>query len=73
MGSTPSSTSLFLPFGSLTGLIPVDAVGGRRVLGDFANVLEASAQRASDIQQRIHSAIDPFAPAVRGRRIEDER
>lgn len=69
----PSSASVvvFLPFGSLTGVIPIDAVPQGRVLGDFNNVLAGSSQSASRIQQQIHSVIDPAPPRPRSRLVAE--
>lgn len=71
MRHSSSSAALFLPFGSLTGVIPTDAVGRGRMLGDFDSVLSGSARRGSEIQQQIHSVIDPFPHVTRGRRPSD--
>ena len=59
MKSSSPSDGLLLPFGSLTGIIPVDAVGRGRVVGDFGTVLAGSCRRPSEIQRQIHSLIDP--------------
>lgn len=59
MRHSSSSTVLMLPFGSLMGSIPMDSVPLGCVRGDFSDVLAGSAQRPSEVQQQIHSAIDP--------------
>ena len=61
-----SSPVMFLPFGSLTGVIPVDSVSRGRVIGDFGTVL--ADRRNSDIQQQIHSVIEPIPTVPRSRR-----
>ena len=61
MPHTSASASMLLPFGSLMGDIPVDSLQQGRVLGEFGGVLAGPGQRSSDIQQQIHSVIDPFA------------
>jgi hypothetical protein len=38
-GSSPQA-GLLLPFGSLTGIIPVDALSRGRVLGDFSKTID---------------------------------
>lgn len=53
---------MFLPFGSLTGVVPVDAVSRGRVLGEFGRVIDDS-WRPSQIQQQIHSVIEPGCTA----------
>ncbi len=40
MRQSSSSTSLLLPFGSLMGVIPTDAVSRGRVIGDFSSALD---------------------------------
>jgi hypothetical protein len=39
MPISSASAAVFLPFGSLTGVVPVDAVPQARVLGDFGSVI----------------------------------
>ena len=68
MRHSSSSAVLFLPFGSLTGVIPIDAVPRERTLGGFGSVLAGSGQRVTEIQQQIHSAIDPGPVVPRSRR-----
>ena len=68
MRHSSSSAALFLPFGSLTGVIPTDAIGRGRKLGDFSSVLAGTAERMSKVQQQIHSVIDPIPQVSRGRR-----
>lgn len=68
MRHSPSSAVLYLPFGSLTGVIPVDAVQKGRMLGDFSSVFAGSGQHVSEIQQQIHSVIDPIPHVPRSRR-----
>ena len=63
MPHSPASDSLLLPFGSLMGSIPVDSVQQGRELGDFSGGVASLGQRMSEIQQQIHSVIDP-EPAV---------
>ena len=68
MANSSASTCLLLPFGALTGVIPVDAVSRGRVLGDFSRALGDPAQRASEIQRQIHSVIGPEPIVPRSRR-----
>jgi hypothetical protein len=60
-------TDVLLPFGALMGLIPIDSVSRARALRDFGTLLAGSGQRMSEIQQQLHSVIDPAAPAPRRR------
>jgi hypothetical protein len=66
MPKSPASDSLFLPFGSLMGAIPVDSIKQGRVLGNFSSVVAGAAQRLSEVQQQIHWAIDPIPAAPSG-------
>lgn len=68
MPHSSSSAVKFLPFGSLTGVIPIDAVPQGRVVGDFSSVLAGSSQRMSETQRQIHSEINPIPLVPRGRR-----
>src|SRR5262245_21966452 len=68
MRDSSSSAVLFLPFGSLTGVIPVDTVSRERIVGDFSSVLTGTGERMSKIQQKIHSVIDPIPDAQSCRR-----
>jgi len=49
------SDIVFLPFGSLTGVIPIDAVPQGRVLGDFGSVVAGQdhrpAERVAEVAQ----------------------
>ena len=40
MRDSSSSASMLLPFGSLMGDIPIDAISSGRVLGDFSNAID---------------------------------
>jgi len=42
------SDIVFLPFGSLTGVIPIDAVPQGRVLGDFGSVVAGQDHRPAE-------------------------
>lgn len=55
-----SSTTVFLPFGALTGVIPVDSIARERTLGDFSSVL--SGRPMSEVQRQFHSVIHPVSP-----------
>ena len=68
MRQSSPSASLLLPFGSLTGVIPIDAVRQERVLGDLSSILSRSGRPASEIQQQIHSVIGPEPTVPRSRR-----
>ncbi len=65
MPNSSRSTDLLLPFGSLTGVIPVDVMPQWSVLRDFGSDIAGSGQC---IQRQIHPAIVPAASAPRGRR-----
>jgi len=65
MGQSSSSAVTFLPFGSLTGVVPIDAVPLGRKLGEFSSVLAVGGQRPTDVQQQIHSLINPVSSAPR--------
>ncbi len=43
-----SSAFVLLPFGSLTGVVPIDSIQQGRVLGDFSNVLAGLSHRNSE-------------------------
>jgi len=68
MANSSESSCLLLPFGALTGVIPVDALSRGRVLGEFSNAVGGPAGRASELQRQIHSAIGPEPIVPRGRR-----
>ena len=68
MASSSAPNCLLLPFGALTGVIPIDAVSRSGMLGDTSSILPGNGQRASKIQQQIHSVIDPIPHVPRGRR-----
>ena len=68
MGHSSSSDVVYLPFGSLTGVIPVDVVQPDRKLGEFSSVIGSTYRIASDVQNQIHSAINPVTPVTRDRR-----
>jgi hypothetical protein len=59
MPDSSASAVMLLPFGSLTGVIPIDAVPQRRVLGDFSGVLGGSDSRLAE-----PVGGDPFGTAV---------
>ncbi|HVF36668.1 MAG TPA: hypothetical protein VNA29_01845 [Sphingomicrobium sp.] len=67
-----SAPALLLPFGSLTGVIPIDVVPEARVLGDLSIVLGCDGQRMSQLQKQLHSVIAPVPPASRGELHRDE-
>lgn len=71
MPNSSATDVVFLPFGSLTGVIPIDAVRQERVLGDLSNVLSGEGRRATEIQQQIHSVIDPVPIVPRSRRLPE--
>jgi hypothetical protein len=68
MPNSSASDVMFLPFGSLTGVIPLDAVRPGRVLGDLNSVLAGSGRRGSELQQKVHAVIDPMPLVPRSRR-----
>ena len=68
MANSSASTCLLLPFGALTGVIPVDAVSRGRVPGEFGSTFPGTALRATEIQQQIHSVIGPEPIVPRCRR-----
>lgn len=68
MANSSASTCLLLPFGALTGVIPTDSVTYGRVPEDIGSVLADQRQRASEIQQQIHSVIGPEPTVPRSRR-----
>ena len=68
MANSSASTCLLLPFGALTGVVPVDSVSRGRVLGDFSSVRPGTAMRPTEVQQQIHSVIDPEPILPRCRR-----
>lgn len=45
MPDSPVSTVLLLPFGSLTGIVPVDAIPREREIRDVSNFLASSNSR----------------------------
>ena len=59
MPDSSASAVMLLPFGSLTGVIPIDAVPQRRVLGDFSGVLGGPDSRLADPVEG-----DPFGTVV---------
>jgi hypothetical protein len=67
-----SPSAVLLPFGSLTGIIPVDAVPRGRVLGDASSVIAGSHRPPSELQRQIHSLIDPHHVTVVGATNEQE-
>jgi len=59
MQNSSASAVLLLPFGALTGVIPIDSVQRERVLGDFSNIL-------AGLDNRLVEPVvgDPFGSAV---------
>ena len=58
---------MVLPFGSLTGVIPIDTVPQGRVLEDPSIILAGSGeQRPSEFQRQLHSLIDPRPASAKG-------
>jgi len=71
MPQSTASACLLLPFGALMGGVPVDSVERGRVLGNFGSVLAGTGERVSEIQQQIHSVINPIPDVPRCRRPSD--
>ena len=66
MPLSSASAVVFLPFGSLTGIIPVDSVQRVRVLGDFSSVLGCDRRAAAT--HSIPWSVDPIPAVQRDRR-----
>lgn len=68
----PSSAFVLLPFGSLTGVIPVDSISRGRVLGDFSNALAGPSHGNSEFLAAVPfrgstaCAASPPSPGPRG-------
>lgn len=68
MRQSAPSTALLLPFGSLMGSIPVDALPRGRVLGDPGRVLDrakASADSPAIVFAGSHPASAAWPPSLR--------
>lgn len=63
MSNSSAKADLFLPFGSLTGLIPIDSIRHKRVLGDFSNVIGTEPQLARPRPKPAHAGSEPASTA----------
>lgn len=63
MPHSSASDAVYLPFGSLTGVIPTDSV--QRDVN-----AAGPGQRASQIQRQLHSLIDPRPASTKGNQIQ---
>jgi hypothetical protein len=65
MPHSSASAVVFLPFGSLTGVIPIDSVQRVRVRGDFSSVIGCDRHGAAP--HSIPWSVDPIPAVQRGR------
>lgn len=57
MPNSSAKADLLLPFGSLTGVIPLDSIHYKRVLGDFSSVIGSDPRIA-----KLRSTTVPAGP-----------
>jgi hypothetical protein len=63
MSNSSAKADLLLPFGSLTGLIPIDSIRHKRVLGDFSSVIGTEPQLARPRPKPVHAGSEPASTA----------
>ncbi len=63
MSHSSASAVVFLPFGSLTGLVPIDSVQRTRVLGDFSTIIGADRHLAMSHAIPVTAGSDPACSA----------